>query len=109
MNAQVKTQRLHLPRLALFIFGLWVLFGVAPARAQTCAPAQEGYNAVWQTCNGQTQVVGSPAFIDASAWCNGTCNQPDICQFIDNAVAQLPAGAVLCGCARIQVLRSGLL
>jgi len=53
---------------------------------------KEGYNGVYGNCNNNITVVASPAFVDASAWCNGDCNQADICKFIGDAIGNLPAG-----------------
>ena len=63
---------------------------VVQAQTQICS-SNEGYNAVYGNCNGQTGVVGSTALIDASAWCNGDCSQGDICKFIADAIAVLPS------------------
>jgi hypothetical protein len=47
MNPQADTRRWHFLALTLAISVLGVLTGTTTARAQTCASAQEGYNAVW--------------------------------------------------------------
>src|SRR5437868_5092094 len=59
-------------------------------------------HAVWGTkapnCT-TLEVVGSPAFIDASAWCGGDCSQVDLCLMVHDALLQLqtlfPQGGVV--------------
>jgi hypothetical protein len=70
--------------------------------AQTICPSTQGYNAVWGTKSPSCttlEVVGSDAFIDASAWCGGDCSQQDFCTMVNFALLQLqsvsPAGGVV--------------
>jgi hypothetical protein len=78
--------------LLFFGFGLSGLSTMADA--QVCTSVQ-GYNAVWGTCpsNHQLEIVGSPAFIDASAFCPNSpnCDGADFCHTVSQALAVLPA------------------
>jgi hypothetical protein len=83
-----------------FALGCWSLLSPSLLRAQVCQSIM-GYNAVWGTClqNQQLEVVGSPAFIDASPWCgvNG-CDQQDFCLVVNEAIlanASFPNGVVV--------------
>lgn len=84
--------------LAVVLLGVAVLgscFYASSAMAQAPPPpctSTKGYNAVYGTCPGHgLEVVGSSAFLDASAWCNGNCDQADICLIIGEAISTLPA------------------
>ncbi len=73
-----------------FALGCWSLFSPTLASGQVCA-STEGYNAVYGICqqNQQLEVVGSPAFIDASPWCGGDCDGVDFCNvspFVESPV-----------------------
>jgi len=69
----------------LFFLGCGLLGSPTTAQAQFCQSTQ-GYNMVWGTCPGHGfEIVGSPAFIDASAWCPSTgCDTVgvDFCQMV---------------------------
>jgi hypothetical protein len=91
----IRTVRLYFGAV-LFLLALYCLARPTVMRAQTqICSSTEGYNAVYGTCPSthQLEVVGSPAFLDASAWCNGNCNQADICKMIGDAMATLPSPA----------------
>jgi hypothetical protein len=86
----------------LSLFALLYLASPFVGHAQTICPSTQGYDAVWGTkppnCT-TLEVVGSPAFIDASAWCGGDCSQVDFCIMVHDALVQLqsvsPSGGVV--------------
>jgi len=70
--------------------------------AQTICPSTQGYNAVWGTKSPNCttlEVVGSQAFIDASACPSGDCSQQDFCTMVHDGLLQLesvsPTGGVV--------------
>jgi hypothetical protein len=87
MNTESQNRCSLLLAAAFLALGAWSLLSPTFASAQICA-STKGYNAVWGTCpqNQQLEVVGTPAFIDASAWCNGDCNGVDFCKVVNQAI-----------------------
>ena len=89
----------------LLLLGVVILGSAAGAHATVICPSTQGFNAVWGTttnCTTPLQVVGSPAFIDASAWCPSTgCGTAgvDFCLMVGDALQQLqtlfPQGGVV--------------
>jgi hypothetical protein len=78
-----------------FAAGCWSLLSPSLVVAQVC-PSTEGYNAVWGTKSPNCttlEVVGSPAFIDASAWCGASgCDGVDFCSIVKQAILDNSAG-----------------
>lgn len=87
---------------SIAVFGLcWSGLSMI-VNGQTICPSTQGYDAVWGTkppnCT-TLEVVGSSAFIDASAWCGGDCSHQDFCTMVNFALVQLqsvsPSGGVV--------------
>jgi hypothetical protein len=67
----------------LILMGCWFSASVGSATAQTVNNAPEGDNAVWLN---SSSISGSSAFIDASAWCGGSCDGADLCFVVNKAL-----------------------
>ena len=87
--------------IAWFALPCLSLFSPSLVSAQVCQSTM-GYNAVWGICpqNQQLEMVGTPAFIDASPWCGSSgCDQQDFCLVVNSAIlaneANFPKGLVV--------------
>jgi hypothetical protein len=89
------TLGVHWPLWAvLLLLGFWIPVSQTGAEAQNVCPYSQGYNAVWGTCIQTLGIVGTPAFLDASAWCDsglgGSCLSDDFCAVVKAAINDLP-------------------
>jgi hypothetical protein len=84
----IVTPKWFFVRIVSALLTFWLSALPTLGGAQTIDNPPMGDNAVWLNT---TTIQGTPAFIDASAWCGGICDHQDPCDVVHQALKALPS------------------